>query len=63
MVSSGVFRAPLHKVMIIKDNPSIQKKESVVLQEVFENIYSQLISNWHAKPIVVTDFEKALYLI
>jgi hypothetical protein len=43
--------------MIIKDN--FYSKESVVLQEVFENIYSQLTFQIGTKPIVVTDFEKA----
>jgi PAS domain S-box-containing protein len=49
----------LTKVMIIKDNPSIQK-ESVVLQEVFENVYSQLAFQIGTqKPIVQIDFEQA----
>ncbi|MFB0911504.1 MAG: PAS domain-containing protein, partial [Flavobacterium sp.] len=49
----------LTKVMIIKDNPSIQK-ESVVLKEVFENVYSQLAFQIGAqKPIVQIDFEQA----
>jgi PAS domain S-box-containing protein len=49
----------LTKVMIIKDNPSIQK-ESVLLKEVFDNIYSQLTFQIGAqKPIVLTDFDKA----
>ncbi|WP_339921636.1 PAS domain-containing protein [uncultured Flavobacterium sp.] len=49
----------LTKVMVIKDNPSIQK-EVVILKEVFENIFSQLTLqiNTH-QPIVTIDFEKA----
>lgn len=49
----------LTKVMVIKDNPSIQK-EVVLLKEVFENIFSQLTLqiNTH-QPIVTIDFEKA----
>jgi PAS domain S-box-containing protein len=49
----------LTKVMIIKDNPSIQK-EAVVLKEVFENIYSQLTFQISThQPIILIDFEKA----
>jgi hypothetical protein len=46
--------------MIIKDNPSIQKKESVVLKEILDNIYSHnLLFKLEPKPIVLTDFDKA----
>ncbi|WP_232226241.1 sensor histidine kinase [Flavobacterium sp. ACAM 123] len=49
----------LTKVMIIKDNPSIQK-EAVVLNEVFENIFSQLTFQISVhRPIVQIDFERA----
>ncbi|SEA46122.1 PAS domain S-box-containing protein [Flavobacterium gillisiae] len=49
----------LTKVMVIKDNPSIQK-EVVILKEVFENIFSQLTLQIKThQPIVTIDFEKA----
>ncbi|PKH68782.1 PAS domain-containing sensor histidine kinase [Flavobacterium sp. ALD4] len=49
----------LTKVMIIKDNPSIQK-EAVVLKEVFDNVYSQLTFQISTlQPIIRIDFEKA----
>ncbi|MES2574333.1 MAG: PAS domain-containing protein [Bacteroidota bacterium] len=49
----------LVKVIVIKDNPSIQK-EDVVLKDVFENVFSQLdfLIGLH-KPIIKIDFEKA----
>ncbi|MEZ7504064.1 PAS domain-containing protein [Flavobacterium sp. Arc2] len=49
----------LTKVMIIKDNPSIQK-EAVVIKEVFENIFSKITVqiDMH-QPIVLIDFETA----
>ena len=49
----------LTKVMIIKDNPSIQK-EAVELKEVFDNVYSQLTFQISTlQPIIRIDFEKA----
>lgn len=48
----------LTKVMIIKDNPSIQK-EKVLLNEVFENIFGQLQFQIDLhKPIFTIDFNK-----
>lgn len=48
----------LTKVMIIKDNPSIQK-EKVLLNEVFENIFGQLKFQIDLqKPIFTIDFNK-----
>ncbi|WP_281337285.1 PAS domain-containing protein [Flavobacterium eburneipallidum] len=49
----------LVKVIVIKDNPSIQKEE-ILLKEVFENVFSQLdfLIGLH-KPIIKIDFEKA----
>ncbi|MEZ7500673.1 PAS domain-containing protein [Flavobacterium sp. Arc3] len=49
----------LTKVMIIKDNSSIQK-EAVVIKEVFENIFSKITVqiDMH-QPIVLIDFETA----
>ncbi|EIA08241.1 PAS domain-containing sensor histidine kinase [Flavobacterium frigoris] len=52
----------LTKVMIIKDNPSIQK-EALSLKEVFENVFSQLSFQIEAcKPILKIDFEKVSVL-
>jgi len=52
----------LVKVIVIKDNPSIQK-EDVQLKEVFENVFSQLdfLIGLH-KPIIKIDFEKVKFL-
>ena len=52
----------LVKVIIIKDNPSIQK-EDIPLKEAFENVFSQLdfLIGLH-KPIIKIDFEKAAFL-
>ena len=49
----------LVKVIVIKDNPSIQKEE-LSLKSVFENVFNQLdfLMNLH-KPIITIDFEKA----
>jgi signal transduction histidine kinase len=49
----------LVKVIVIKDNPSIQKEE-LLLNDVFENVFSQLdfLIGLH-KPIIRIDFEKA----
>lgn len=48
----------LVKVIVIKDNPSIQK-ENLSLKDVFENVFSQLdfLIGLH-KPIIIIDFEK-----
>ncbi len=48
----------LVKVIVIKDNPSIQK-EDLSLKDVFENVFSQLdfLIGLH-KPIIIIDFEK-----
>jgi PAS domain S-box-containing protein len=52
----------LTKVMIIKDNTSIQK-EDVSLNEVFENVFSQLTFQIELyKPILRIDFEKVSVL-
>lgn len=52
----------LTKVMIIKDNPSIQK-EALLLKEVFENVFSQLSFQIEAyKPILKIDFENVTVL-
>ncbi len=52
----------LTKVMIIKDNPSIQK-EAVLLKEVFENVFSQLSFQFETQqPILKIDFEKVSVL-
>jgi PAS domain S-box-containing protein len=52
----------LTKIMIIKDNPSIQKEE-VSLKEVFENVFSQLTFQIDThKPILKIDFEKVSVL-
>jgi signal transduction histidine kinase len=49
----------LTKIMIIKDNPSIQK-ECVVLKEIFENVYSSLTFQLSKlQPILEIDFDKA----
>ncbi len=52
----------LVKVIVIKDNPSIQK-EDVQLKEAFENVFCQLdfLIGLH-KPIIKIDFEKAPFL-
>ncbi|MDD5151556.1 MAG: PAS domain S-box protein [Flavobacterium sp.] len=52
----------LVKVIVIKDNPSIEK-EDVLLKEVFENVFSQLdfLIGLH-KPIIKIDFEKVHFL-
>ena len=48
----------LVKVIVIKDNPSIQK-EDLSLKDVFENVFSQLdfLIGLH-KPIIIIDFDK-----
>ena len=48
----------LVKVIVIKDNPSIQK-EDLSLKDVFENVFSQLdfLIGFH-KPIIIIDFKK-----
>lgn len=48
----------LVKVIVIKDNPSIQK-EDLSLIDVFENVFSQLdfLIGLH-KPIIIIDFDK-----
>jgi signal transduction histidine kinase len=49
----------LTKIMIIKDNPSIQK-ECVVLKEIFENVYSSLTFQLSKlQPILEINFDKA----
>lgn len=49
----------LTKIMIIKDNPSIQK-ECVVLKEIFENVYSSLTFQLSKQQLILEiDFEKA----
>ncbi len=52
----------LVKVIVIKENPSIQK-EDVQLKEVFENVFSQLnfLIGLH-KPIIKIDFKKVNFL-
>ncbi len=53
----------LVKVIIIKDNPSMQKEE-VSLKEVFENVFSQLSFQIELhKPIIKLKFEKVPLLI
>lgn len=49
----------LAKVIVIKDNPSIEK-EDLSLKDAFENVFSQLdfLIGLH-KPIIKIDFEKA----
>ncbi|MDI6050990.1 PAS domain-containing protein [Flavobacterium sp. XS2P24] len=48
----------LVKVIIIKDNPSIQK-EVVLIKEIFENVFSQLNFQIELyKPIIKLNFEK-----
>lgn len=52
----------LAKVMIIKDNPSIQKEE-ILLNVIFKNVFCQLNSQIELyKPIIKLDFEKATTL-
>lgn len=47
----------LVKVIIIKDNPSIQK-EAILIKEIFENIFSQLNFQIEScKPIIKLNFE------
>ncbi|MBC7848075.1 MAG: PAS domain-containing protein [Flavobacterium sp.] len=52
----------LVKVIVIKDNPSIQK-EDLSLKDVFENVFSQLdfLIGLH-KPIIIIDFDKVAVL-
>ena len=52
----------LVKVIIIKDNPSIQK-EDVQLNDIFENVFSQLdfLIGLH-KPIIKINFEEVTFL-
>jgi len=53
----------LVKVIIIKDNPSMQKEE-VALQEVFENVFSQLSFQIELhKPIIKLKFDKLPHLV
>ncbi|WP_343695118.1 PAS domain-containing sensor histidine kinase [Flavobacterium sp.] len=53
----------LVKVIIIKDNPSMQKEE-VSLKEVFENVFSQLSFQIELhKPIIKLKFDKVPVLI
>ncbi|WP_281232303.1 PAS domain-containing sensor histidine kinase [Flavobacterium gelatinilyticum] len=53
----------LVKVIIIKDNPSMQKEE-VFLQEIFENVFNQLSFQIELhKPIIKLKFEKVPTLI
>ncbi|MFD1602685.1 PAS domain-containing protein [Flavobacterium artemisiae] len=53
----------LVKVIIIKDNPSMQKEETS-LKEVFENVFSQLSFQIEMhKPIIKLKFEKVPLLI
>ncbi|AWK07179.1 PAS domain-containing sensor histidine kinase [Flavobacterium crocinum] len=53
----------LVKVIIIKDNPSMQKEE-VSLKEVFENVFSQLSFQIEShKPIIKLKFDKVPELI
>lgn len=48
----------LVKVIIIKDNPSIQK-EAVLLKDIFENVFNQLSFQIELyKPIIKLNFEK-----
>jgi PAS domain S-box-containing protein len=52
----------LVKVIIIKDNPSIQK-EAVLLKEIFENVFNQLSFQIELyKPIIKLNFEKVSVL-
>ena len=52
----------LVRVIIIKDNPSIQK-ESLLLKDIFEDVFSQLdfLIGLH-KPIIKFDFEDVTFL-
>ncbi len=53
----------LVKVIIIKDNPSMQKEE-VSLKEIFENVFSQLAFQIELhKPIIKLKFDKVPLLI
>ncbi|MFV8393774.1 PAS domain-containing protein [Flavobacterium sp. LB2P6] len=52
----------LVKVIIIKDNPSIQK-EAVLIKEIFENVFSQLNFQIELyKPIIKLNFEQVSIL-
>jgi signal transduction histidine kinase len=52
----------LVKVIIIKDNPSIQK-EAVLLKEIFENVFNQLSFQIELyKPIIKLNFEEVSIL-
>jgi len=52
----------LAKIIIIKDNPSIQK-EAVLLKEIFENVFNQLSFQIELyKPIIRLNFEKVSVL-
>jgi PAS domain S-box-containing protein len=52
----------LTKVMIIKDNPSIQK-EALSLKEVFENVFSQIAFQFDIhKPVLEIDLEQVSIL-
>ncbi|MFV8269799.1 PAS domain-containing protein [Flavobacterium sp. GT2N3] len=52
----------LVKVIIIKDNPSIEK-EAVLIKEIFENVFSQLSFQIELyKPIIKLNFEKVSIL-
>ncbi|TDD77493.1 PAS domain-containing sensor histidine kinase [Flavobacterium caseinilyticum] len=52
----------LVKVIIIKDNPSIQK-EAVLIKEIFENVFSQLSFQIDLyKPIIKLNFDKVSVL-
>ena len=52
----------LVKVIIIKDNPSIQK-EAVLLKEIFENVFNQLSFQIELyKPMIKLNFEKVSVL-
>ena len=52
----------LVKVVIIKDNPSIQKEE-VLIKDVFENVFNQFsfLISLH-KPIIKIELEKVSIL-
>lgn len=53
----------LVKVIIIKDNPSIQKEETL-LKGIFENVFCQLSFQIELnKPIIKLDFEKAATIL
>ena len=53
----------LVKVIIIKDNPSIQKEE-ILLKGIFENVFCQLnFQIEQYKPIIKLDFERAASIL